>query len=164
MNQNGRGYNPVKGDIGIPSESRSRAMAAVGSRDTKYEILVRSFLHCQGFRFRKNDRRYPGTPDIVLPKYRTAVFINGCFWHGHKGCKRAALPKTRTDFWAAKIARNRERDVEKEAALLKSGFRVITVWECELMRDFNKTMASLIGLLRTRLVPRMRRPLNNLVL
>ncbi|MFC1583866.1 very short patch repair endonuclease [Candidatus Neomarinimicrobiota bacterium] len=126
-------------------EQRSRAMAAVGSRDTKYEVLVRSALHRQGFRFRKNDRRYPGTPDIVLPKYQAAIQIHGCFWHGHGGCKRAALPKTRTAFWAAKIARNRERDGEKEAALLKAGFRVLTVWECELMADFSQTVTGLIG-------------------
>ncbi len=131
-------------DFMLP-EQRSRAMAAVGSRDTKYEILVRSALHRQGFRFRKNDRRYPGKPDIVLPRYRVAIFINGCFWHGHEGCKRAAPPETRTEFWTAKISRNRERDREQEAALLKSGFRVITVWECELMADFSEKMQRLIN-------------------
>ena len=131
-------------DFMLP-EQRSRAMAAVGSRDTKYEILVRSALHRQGFRFRKNDPRYPGKPDIVLPKYRVAIFINGCFWHGHEGCKRAALPATHTEFWTAKIARNRERDREQEAALLKAGFRVLTVWECELMADFSEKVQHLIN-------------------
>lgn len=118
-------------------------MAAVGSRDTKYEILVRSALPRQGFRFRKNDRRYPGSPDILLPKYRTAIFINGCFWHGHEGCKRAALPRTRTDFWSAKIARTAERDREHADALTKAGFCVVTIWECNLKADFNQVVGRL---------------------
>ena len=131
-------------DFMLP-EQRSRAMAAVGSRDTKYETLVRSALHQQGFRFRKNDRRYPGKPDILLPKYQVAIFINGCFWHAHEGCKRADLPKTRADFWSAKIARNRERDREQESALTAAGFRVLTVWECELMADFSEKVQHLIN-------------------
>ena len=124
-------------------EQRSRAMASVGSKDTKYEVLVRSALHCQGFRFRKNDRRYPGSPDILLPKYRTAIFINGCFWHGHDNCKKATIPKTRRKFWVAKIAGTRERDTKKRLALMEIGFRVLTVWECELNADFRQIVSRL---------------------
>ncbi len=123
-------------------------MAAVGSKDTKYEVLVRSALHRQGFRFRKNDRRYPGRPDIFLPKYRTAIFINGCFWHGHDNCRKATIPKTRTDFWAAKIARTAERDREHADALTKAGFCVVTIWECDLKAGFKKKVQHIIDEIR----------------
>ena len=113
-------------------------MSRIPQKDTKYELLVRSKLHQHGFRFRKNDSRYPGSPDIFLPKYNTAVFIHGCFWHGHKGCKYAMIPKTRTGWWKSKIQRNHER--EKEQMLKDANFNVIILWECELKANFEMQM------------------------
>lgn len=107
-------------------------MAAIKCCDTKPEMLVRCYLHAHGFRYGLRNRKLPGTPDIVLRKYNTVIFINGCFWHGHESCKYYRLPKSNIDFWQAKITRNRERDAETAATLTSKGWRVITVWECEL--------------------------------
>lgn len=107
-------------------------MAAIRSRDTRPEVLVRKFLFGRGFRYRLNYSRLPGHPDLVLRKYRTAIFVNGCFWHGHEGCRYFRLPQTNVEFWAKKIARNRERDVEKQQTLAGMGWHCITVWECQL--------------------------------
>ena len=107
-------------------------MSRIRGKDTKPEILVRQYLFSEGFRFRKNDKRYPGHPDIVLPKYRTMVFVNGCFWHGHEGCKYYTVPKSNTEFWVSKIKRNQERDRSDREELEKNGWNVITVWECQL--------------------------------
>ena len=107
-------------------------MSRIRGKDTKPEILVRQYLFSEGFRFRKNDKRYPGHPDIVLPKYRTMVFVNGCFWHGHEGCKYYTVPKSNTEFWVSKIKRNQERDRSDREKLEKNGWNVITVWECQL--------------------------------
>jgi len=107
-------------------------MSKVSSQETKFEILVRKYLFSCGFRYRKNDKRYPGKPDIVLSKYKTVVFINGCFWHGHEGCKASKLPVTNKEFWAKKISDNVTRDERNQNNLKKSGWRVIVVWECEL--------------------------------
>ena len=119
----------------ITPEQRHYTMSRIRGKDTKPEILVRKYLFSEGFRFRKNDKRYPGHPDIVLPKYKTVVFVNGCFWHGHEGCKYYTVPKTNTEFWVAKVRRNQERDRADAEALEAMGWTVITVWECQLDRN-----------------------------
>ena len=116
-------------------ETRSRIMSQIRGKDTKPEILVRSYLFSRGLRFRKNDKRYPGSPDIVLPKYKTIVFVHGCFWHLHEGCKYAKMPKSNVDYWKPKLYRNRERDACNQKELEDMGWTVITVWECELKKD-----------------------------
>ena len=115
-------------------ETRSRIMSRIRGKDTKPEILVRSYLFSRGLRFRKNDRRYPGSPDIVLPKYRTIVFVHGCFWHLHEGCKHAKIPKSNVEYWKNKLYKNRERDERNQKELEAMGWKVITVWECELKK------------------------------
>ena len=112
-------------------EQRSRCMAAVKSKNTKPEILVRKFLFSKGLRFRIKSK-LPGHPDIVLPKYKTVVFVDGCFWHGHPGCRYARIPKSNVEFWQAKISRNMARDIKSKAELESLGWRVIRVWECQL--------------------------------
>lgn len=105
-------------------------------------------MFSKGFRFRKNDKRLPGKPDIVLPKYKTAVFINGCFWHKHEGCKYFVWPKSNVDFWKSKIEANVQRDKINYSILAEMGWKVIIVWECELKKDiFNDTMNRIIGLI-----------------
>ena len=113
-------------------EQRHDCMASIHSEDTRPEQAVRRELWHRGYRFRKCVRTLPGTPDIVLPKYRTCIFVNGCFWHGHKGCSKFVMPKTRTEFWANKIERNQERDLVNIQRLESIGWSAITVWECEL--------------------------------
>lgn len=113
-------------------EQRHDCMARIHSEDTRPEQAVRRELWHRGYRFRKCVRTLPGTPDIVLPKYRTCIFVNGCFWHGHKGCSKFVMPKTRTEFWVKKIARNQERDLVNIQRLESIGWSAITVWECEL--------------------------------
>lgn len=116
----------------LTKEQRHRNMAAIHSADTKPEVVVRKYLFARGFRYRLNHPRLPGRPDIVLRKYRTCVFVNGCFWHGHEGCRYFRLPKTNVAFWEAKIARNRQRDKEVQRRLARMGWHCVTVWECEL--------------------------------
>lgn len=116
----------------LTPEQRSRCMAAIRGKDTKPELLVRKFLFARGFRYRLNHPRLPGRPDIVLRKYRTVIFVNGCYWHGHAGCKYFVLPQTRTEFWKAKIERNQQRDVKVQRQLAVMGWHCITVWECQL--------------------------------
>lgn len=113
-------------------EQRSRTMAKVKGRNTRPEILLRSLLHGRGFRFRLHRKDLPGKPDIVLPKYRTVIFVNGCFWHRHPGCKRASMPATNVAYWERKFARNVARDAANKVALEQIGWRVLVVWECEL--------------------------------
>jgi len=113
---------------------RSYNMSQIRSNNSKPEELVRKYLFSRGLRYRKNDKRYPGKPDIVFPKYRIAVFVNGCFWHGHEGCPGFAMPKSRLDYWLPKLNRNRQRDAEIIATLEHEGWNVITVWECELKK------------------------------
>ena len=115
-------------------EQRHHCMSHVHSSSTKPEIILRLSLWRMGFRYRVNIKRLPGTPDIVLPKYRTVIFVHGCFWHGHKGCKSYTVPKTNTEFWVAKVARNQERDQEVWRQLEAKGWFVIIVWECELKK------------------------------
>ena len=116
---------------------RSYNMSRIRSTDNKPEEIVRKYLFAQGFRYRKNDKRYPGKPDIVLPKYRTAIFVNGCFWHKHD-CGRFVWPSSNEDYWKGKIQRNIERDEEHTAQLQNDGWRVIVVWECELKKAVRK--------------------------
>ena len=111
---------------------RHHCMASIHSKDTKPELLVRKYLFSHGFRYRLNHPRLPGHPDIVLRKYRTVIFVNGCFWHGHEGCKYFVMPKSRTDFWRAKIERNKTRDKEEQHKLADMGWHCITIWECQL--------------------------------
>lgn len=116
----------------LTPEQRHRNMAAVHSTDTKPEIIVRRFLFAHGFRYRVNSCRLPGHPDIVLRKYRTCIFVNGCFWHGHDGCKYFRMPKSNTDFWETKINRNKKRDLKEQKQLAEMGWHSIIVWECGL--------------------------------
>ena len=118
----------------LTPEERSIRMAAIHSASTKPEIQLRHKLWHHGFRYRMNDKRLPGKPDIVLPKYHSVIFIHGCFWHGHKDCKNYTVPKTNTDFWIAKVARNQERDQRVWRELEAAGWSVIIVWECELKK------------------------------
>lgn len=116
----------------LTKEQRHRCMSAIKGKDTKPELLVRKFLFNRGFRYRLNHPRLPGHPDLVLRKYRTVIFVNGCFWHGHQGCKYYVLPKTNVEFWRDKIERNRNRDAEEQRQLASMGWHCITVWECQL--------------------------------
>ena len=116
----------------LSPEQRARTMSRIKGRNTGPELLVRKLLHRMGFRFRLHARELPGTPDIVLPKYRAVIFVNGCFWHGHAGCPRATIPETRRDFWVKKITSAKERDRKAEAALTATGWRVLMLWQCEL--------------------------------
>lgn len=115
----------------VSPEVRSRMMSGIRSRDTDPELQVRRALHAKGFRFRLHDSSVPGKPDLVLPKYRAAIFVHGCFWHGHD-CSLFRLPGTRQDFWSAKIERNRRRDQVVQAAVISAGWRHLTVWECAI--------------------------------
>lgn len=116
----------------LTSDQRSYNMSLIHGKDTKPEILVRKYLFNRGLRFRKNDKRLPGHPDIVFPKYKTVVFVHGCFWHGHKGCKYFVMPKTNVEFWQNKILANIDRDEAISSKLSDLGWVVIVVWECEL--------------------------------
>lgn len=119
----------------LSAEQRHNNMAAIKGKGTKPEMIVRKFLWSRGFRYRVNNARLPGHPDLVLRKYRTCIFVNGCFWHGHKDCRYYVIPKTNTDFWIRKISRNIERDKQEQLQLARMGWHCITVWECELKRE-----------------------------
>jgi len=108
-------------------------MSRIRCKDTKPEIAVRKMLHAAGFRFRLHVKGLPGKPDIVLPKWKTVIFVHGCFWHRHEGCKDATTPKTRTEWWLEKFAKNVANDLKKRSALEAAGWRVIVVWECEVV-------------------------------
>lgn len=114
------------------TEVRSYNMSQIKGKNTKPEMIVRKYLFSQGYRFRIHDKRLPGKPDIILPKYKTAIFVHGCFWHGHDSCKYFVIPKTRTDWWFEKITRNKERDALNRENLIKEHWKVISVFECEL--------------------------------
>lgn len=121
--------------------TRSYNMSQIKGKNTKPEMLVRKFLFSKGFRYRINDKKLPGKPDIVLPKYKTVIFVNGCFWHGHENCKYFTLPKTRTEWWKVKIEKTKINDFEKQSQLIKMGFKVLIVWECEMkIKSFYNTI------------------------
>ncbi|KUG23814.1 very-short-patch mismatch repair endonuclease (g-t specific) [hydrocarbon metagenome] len=133
----------------ISKEARSRNMAAIKGKNTKPEIAVRKFLHSLGYRYRLHGKDLPGKPDIVLPKYKTVIFVHGCFWHGHTNCRYFVIPKTRTEWWKEKIERNKQLDDENSEKLKGMGWKIITIFECKLRSKFrNKTLQ----LLTTRLV------------
>ncbi len=121
-------------DVHSPA-TRSYNMSRIKGKDTKPEEIVRKHLFSQGFRYRKNVSDLPGKPDIVLPKYKTCIFVNGCFWHKHEGCKYFVWPKNNAEFWKAKIESNVARDLINQKKLQEQGWKVITVWECELRKD-----------------------------
>lgn len=116
----------------LTPEQRRRTMAAVKSKNTKPELIVRRLLHAAGYRFRLHRKDLPGKPDIVLPKFRTAIFVHGCFWHQHEACKASARPTSRQTYWEIKLDRNVERDAANQAQLREMGWRVLIVWECEI--------------------------------
>ena len=133
----------------ISKEVRSRNMAAIKGKDTKPEITVRKFLFSKGFRYKLYDKSLPGKPDLVLPKYKTVIFVHGCFWHGHVDCRYFVIPKTRTEWWKTKIERNKQLDDENYVKLKKMGWKIITIFECRLRPKFrNRTLQHLM----TRLV------------
>lgn len=115
-------------------KTRSYNMSRIRNKNTKPEELVRKYLFAQGFRYRKNDIRLPGKPDIVLPKYKTVIFVNGCFWHGHEDCKYFVWPENNADFWKEKINGNIQRDLRNKQMLADQGWNIITIWECELKK------------------------------
>lgn len=127
-------------------------MSRIRSKDTRPEMLVRKFLFSKGVRYRLHDGRMPGRPDLVLPKYKTVILIHGCFWHGHEGCRYFIIPKTRTQRWTDKIARNTARDSVNRNGILEQGWQIITVWECELKKDkISATLDTLLARLRANL-------------
>lgn len=128
-------------------EKRSEIMSRVRSKDTKPEVRVRSVLHRMGYRFRVHRKDLPGNPDIVLPKHRTVVFVHGCFWHQHPGCRRATVPQGNADYWGPKLRRNVERDEEAQRLLWERGWRVLVLWECEMPHGNEELADKLRGLL-----------------
>lgn len=125
--------------------TRSYNMSQIKGKNTKPEMLVRKFLFSKGFRYRLHVKDLPGKPDVVLPKYKTAIFINGCFWHGHENCKYFVVPKTRTDWWLNKIYGNKQKDGENFIQLSKIGWKIVTIFECELKHDkLNNTLNRLL--------------------
>ncbi|MBK9728984.1 MAG: DNA mismatch endonuclease Vsr [Saprospiraceae bacterium] len=129
---------------------RSYNMSQIRSKDTKPELIIRRFLHSQGYRFRLHDKSLPGKPDLVLKKLKTAIFVHGCFWHGHKDCKYFVVPKTQTQWWLDKINANKKNDRTKKLSLEKSGWNTITIWECEIKpAKQEKTLNKLLKILST---------------
>lgn len=115
-------------------ETRSFNMSQIKSADTRPELLIRKFIFAKGFRYRLHDKKLPGKPDLVLPKYKTVIFVNGCFWHGHKNCKKFVIPKSRTDYWENKIKNNVLRDIKNTKELKSQGWNVIVIWECQIKK------------------------------
>jgi DNA mismatch endonuclease, patch repair protein len=126
-------------------KTRSYNMSRIKGKNTKPEMLVRKFLHANGFRYRLHVKDLPGKPDIVLPKYKTVIFVHGCFWHGHEGCKYYVVPKTKTEWWLNKINGNIVNDNKAEQALKINGWKIVTLWECDLKSlKLSKTLSSLL--------------------
>ena len=135
----------------LTPEQRHYNMSRIRSKNTKPEEVVRKYLFSHGFRYRKNDNRYPGKPDLVLPKYKTAVFVHGCFWHQHPGCRNARIPENNREYWQRKFDRNRQRDKEEQKKLEDMGWHVIVVWECEISNKKKRTerLAALVKEIRS---------------
>lgn len=131
----------------ISRAARSRNMSRIKGKDTSLEIKVRKYLYHRGFRYRKNYKKLPGKPDIYLGKYKTVIFINGCFWHHHQNCKLAVYPKTNSDFWLTKINKNVDNDKRNQEMLLSAGYQVITIWECDIEKHFDETMKNVTELI-----------------
>ena len=119
-------------------EIRSFNMSRIRAENNRYEEMVRKYLFSCGLRYRKNDKRFPGKPDIVLPKYKVVIFVNGCFWHMHNGCKKSVFPQSNAYYWVPKLQANRERDETNRRYLEQSGWHVLTVWECELKKELSQ--------------------------
>ena len=132
----------------LAKERRSWNMSRIRGRNTGPELRLRSLLHRAGFRFRLHAKQLPGSPDVVLPKYRTAIFVHGCFWHRHPGCRNATMPSTRREFWQEKFDANVSRDARNQAALEAAGWTVLTIWECELKADAEGVVRRLADELR----------------
>ena len=132
----------------LAKERRSWNMSRIRGRNTGPELRLRSLLHRAGFRFRLHAKQLPGSPDAVLPKYRTAIFVHGCFWHRHPGCRNATMPSTRREFWREKFDGNISRDLRNQAALVAAGWTVLTIWECELKADAEGVVRRLADELR----------------
>ncbi len=131
----------------LSPEKRSWNMSRVRGKDTSIEVAVRQWLYHHGYRYRKNVKQLPGKPDIVLRPYNTVIFIQGCFWHRHPGCKDATTPKSNTEFWENKFNHNVANDLKNQAALEDMGFRVIVLWECEITKHLDETMNRVVDLL-----------------
>lgn len=141
-------------------EQRHYCMSRIRGKDTRPEMVVRRWLHSEGFRYSLHSRRLPGCPDIVLRRYHTVIFINGCFWHGHPGCDKFGMPRSNVEFWQEKIRRNKERDAQEVAALEALGWNVIVVWECELSRRARDlTLRNLVDAVRRNIEPESIHPI-----
>ncbi len=127
---------------------RSWNMSQIKAKDTRPEILLRSIIHRSGLRFRLHEKKLPGKPDIVLPRYKAAIFVNGCFWHRHEGCKCAYMPKSRIEFWESKFSRTVQRDADKSRELIELGWHVFTAWECEIKNDPDELLERLLIFLK----------------
>lgn len=132
--------------------TRSRNMSAIKGKDTKPEVWLRKELFKRGFRYRLHRKDLPGKPDIVLPRFRTVIFVNGCFWHCHEGCRYFKIPTSNKDFWTEKLSRNRNRDYENQVALLESGWQIIIVWECAIRGAKRKSPTDLIEQITNQLI------------
>lgn len=126
-------------------EKRQEVMSRIRSQNTKIEVIVRKWLFSYGYRYRVNDKRYPGKPDIVLPKYKTVIFVNGCFWHGHNNCKISHIPKSNQQYWTEKIENNKNRDRQNMQKLEEMGWKVSVVWECEVTTNPEDRLIPLLG-------------------
>ena len=135
----------------MSSNERSHRMSLIRGKDTKIEVIVRKYLFSQGYRYRKNVSTLPGSPDIVLSKYKTVIFINGCFWHRQSSCKRAQTPRNNSDFWNSKFEKTVLRDEANYQSLKGLGWNVIVLWECEIKEHFDSTMSKLIDVLNKQL-------------
>ena len=145
-------------DVLTPTQ-RHRCMSRIRSKATKPEMAVRRWLWAHGYRYRLNVKNVPGKPDIVMRRYRTAIFVNGCFWHGHEGCSKFVMPKSNTAFWEAKITKNRERDRQNYGILLQNGWQVIVLWECQLIKDkIEETMQLVAVALNSNLLSILKKP------
>ncbi len=141
---------PNMTDVHDP-KTRSYNMSRIKGKDTKPEMVVRKFLFANGFRYRLHDKKLPGKPDIVLPKYKTVIFVHGCFWHGHEGCRYFKMPQTNTAFWMQKIERNKEVDLKSHNELINNDYTVLVIWECQLKADkMDNSLAELLKLLDNR--------------